>query len=193
MKFVVLFAAYLLGSIPFSYLVTRLKTGKDIRDIGSGNVGATNVLRTTGKLPALLALILDVGKGAASVILASRITGDSAMGPPAGFFAMLGHAYPVFLNFRGGKSVATGAGAYGLLCPFAIGGCLIVFGIMLSICRIVGLSSIIAAASFPLSAWLLGSSKPVILWGGLSAGLIIFRHQENIRELFEPQRDKKDE
>ena len=105
-------AAYFIGAIPFSYLITRWKTGGDIRNLGSRNVGATNVLRTSGKLPGLVALILDVGKGITAVYLGGALGGNEIWGAVGGFFAVVGHSFPVFLNFRGGKSVATGGGAF---------------------------------------------------------------------------------
>src|SRR5512146_1155348 len=116
----ILLTFYLVGSIPFSYIVTRLKTGKDIRDMGSGNVGATNVMRTSGKKAGLLALFLDVAKGAVAVGICFLLGASQRTAALAGLAAMIGHSYPIFLHFRGGKSVATGAGAFLLLAPFAL-------------------------------------------------------------------------
>lgn len=175
--------SYLLGSVPFAYLIARLKTGKDIRQMGSGNVGATNVLRTTGKAAGLAALILDTGKGAAVVWLGTRLTGQPVWGAIAAFAAMVGHSFPVFLGFRGGKSVATGAGAFLVLSPFAMLCSIGVFILTVAAVRIVALGSILATACFPLFAWLLGTEKPVVLWGALSALLIVVRHQANIRRM----------
>src|SRR3989442_772692 len=104
MNAVWMFLSYLIGSIPFSFLITRIMTGQDIRKMGSGNVGATNVARTTGKVPGILALLLDVGKGAACVFLVRACTQSLFWAAGAGFFAMLGHSFPIFLKFRGGKS-----------------------------------------------------------------------------------------
>lgn len=175
--------SYLLGSVPFAYLITRLKTGKDIRQMGSGNVGATNVLRTTGKAAGLAALILDTGKGAAVVWLGTRLTGQPVWGAIAAFAAMVGHSFPVFLGFRGGKSVATGAGAFLVLSPFAMLCSIGVFILTVAAVRIVALGSILATACFPLFAWLFGTEKPVVLWGALSALLIVVRHHANIRRM----------
>ncbi|MCI0445050.1 glycerol-3-phosphate 1-O-acyltransferase PlsY [bacterium] len=181
--FVIPLAAYFIGAIPFSYLITRWKTGGDIRNMGSGNVGATNVLRTTGKLPAMSALILDVGKGVAAVYLGRALGGNEIWGAVGGFFAVVGHSFPVFLNFRGGKSVATGVGAFLVLCPLGIISAIAVFIVMLLIFRIVSLGSITASASFPLFAWLYGAEIGIVVWGAISALWIIFRHSENVVRL----------
>ena len=174
---------YLVGSIPFSYIVTRLKTGKDIRDMGSGNVGATNVLRTTGKGAGLLALILDVAKGAVAVGISYLAGGNERTAAIAGFAAMIGHSYPVFLRFRGGKSVATGAGAFLLLAPLAILSSIGVFAAVVAIFRIVSLGSVLAAAAFPLFTWLYGARRGVVICGALAAALILYRHRSNIVRL----------
>lgn len=181
--FVIPLAAYFIGAIPFSYLITRWKTGGDIRNMGSGNVGATNVLRTSGKLTALSALILDVGKGVAAVYLGRALGGNEIWGAVGGFFAVVGHSFPVFLNFRGGKSVATGGGAFLVLCPLGIISAIAVFILMLLIFRIVSLGSITASASFPLFAWLYGAEKGIVVWGAISALWIILRHSENVVRL----------
>lgn len=179
----VLLASYLLGSIPFSFLITRLVIGKDIRQLGSGNVGATNVLRTTGKLPGIFALIMDVLKGVCAVFLGRAILGSDSWAALAGFAAVVGHSYPLFLGFRGGKSVATGGGAFLVLLPLGILSSIGVFIAMVLTSRIVSLSSIIASASFPLFAWLFGASRGVVIGGALSAAFIIFRHKPNIERL----------
>jgi len=177
--------SYLIGSIPFSYLIALLATGKDLRAMGSGNVGATNVMRTTGRIPGIAALLLDVLKGAGCVWLAHALGGDSTTMAVSGFMAMLGHSFPLFLGFRGGKSVATGGGAFGALVPLAMLSSIGVFGLMLLLFRIVSLSSVVAAASFPLFAWLYGAEKGIVLWGAISATLIIVRHHANIIRLFQ--------
>ncbi len=185
MQALVFLAAYFLGAIPFPYLLARLKTGRDIREMGSGNVGATNVMRTSGKALGLLTLILDTAKGSVAVLGAQAILQQEVYGAVAGFCAMLGHAYPVFLNFRGGKSVATGGGSFLVLSPFGILTSIAVFVVMVKISRIVSMSSIIASALFPLFAWFYGAGTGVVLWGGLSAALIVFRHKTNIQRLME--------
>jgi glycerol-3-phosphate acyltransferase PlsY len=174
---------YILGAIPFSYAITRWKTGGDIREMGSRNVGATNVLRTSGKVAGLAALVLDVLKGIIAVVIGKLIGGTEFWGACAGFCSIVGHSFPVFLRFRGGRSVATGAGSFLVLCPFGILSAIGVFIIMLYSFRIVSLSSIVASASFPVFAWIYGESKGVILWGAISAGWIILRHWENLVRL----------
>ena len=181
--FLVLTSAYLLGSIPFAYLFAKRKTGRDIRMMGSGNVGATNVLRTAGKTLGVITLILDVSKGAVAVLAGRFFLQDNIYGAIAGFFAMLGHAFPVFLGFRGGKSVATGAGAFLILSPFGILTSIALFGILILLIRIVSLSSIIAAGMFPFFAWLYGANPGLIFWSAICAGLIILRHKPNIERL----------
>lgn len=183
--FTIILASYLVGSIPFSYLVTRTMTGKDIRQLGSKNVGATNVMRTTGRLPGLIALVLDVLKGTASVLTARYFFPLSPALPAlAGFMAMVGHSFPLFLRFKGGKSVATGAGAFFALSPYGILSSIGVFAIMLFGFRFVSVASMIASATFPLFAWFYGSSKQVVILGALSAGLIVLRHRINLIRLF---------
>ena len=183
MKYFFLIAFYLIGSIPFSYLIALLFTGKDIRKMGSGNVGATNVFRTTSPLPALLALLFDFLKGAFCVWLASRYFGDTGSMAFAGLLAMIGHSFSVFLRFRGGKSVATGAGSFLLIAPLAILCTLLVFALILGIFRIISLGSVIAAIVFPLFVWIFGARDGVLLCGSLAAALILFRHKSNIARL----------
>jgi len=179
----VFLGAYLLGAIPFPYLLAKMKTGRDIRDMGSGNVGATNVMRTSGKLLGILTLILDVAKGATAVFAGQYFLRSEISGAVAGFFAMMGHAYPVFLGFRGGKSVATGAGAFLILSPLGILTSIGLFAILILFIRIVSLSSILAAAMFPVFAWMYGSNPWLVFWGAICAALIIFRHKPNIGRL----------
>lgn len=175
--------SYLLGSVPFSYVITRLQTGKDLRNMGSGNVGATNVMRTTGKAAGIAALVLDSGKGAVAVALTQWWTGNQALAAASGFAASTGHSFPLFLGFRGGKSVATGAGAFLALSTPAILCSIGLFLIALPLFRIVSLASIIGSASFPFFAWLFGASRGIILWGAATALLIIVRHHANLKRL----------
>ena len=177
--------AYLLGAIPFGFLLVKWKTGGDIRSSGSGNIGATNVLRTTGRAAGIITLLLDIGKGALSVWLADRITGGNIHWMSAAALAvMLGHAYPVFLKFRGGKAVATFVGAFLYLTPLALAAALLVFAGMVAWTRHVSLGSIVAAASFPLAVWLLLHPPLSVVLAAVAAGaLIIFRHKANIVRL----------
>jgi glycerol-3-phosphate acyltransferase PlsY len=185
MIFVVFIGAYLLGSIPFPYLLAKLKTGQDIREMGSGNVGATNVMRTAGKTVGLITLVLDIAKGATAVLLGRYLLDQAAGAAAAGFFAVLGHAYPIFLGFRGGKSVATGGGAFLMLSPFGILSSIALFILALATVRIVSVSSILASGMFPLFAWLFGAERSVVIWGAICASLIIFRHRPNIQRLID--------
>lgn len=188
----VLLLSYLIGSIPFAYLVTRWKTGEDIRNLGSKNAGATNVARTMGKIPGLLVLILDFAKGVIAVMLAQRWTGSEAWGAAAGFCAMLGHSFPVFLHFRGGKSVATGGGAFIILAPLAMLTSILIFILTVSFVRVVAIGSVIAAACFPLFAWIYGGTPGVVAYGGLSALLIIVRHKQDLIQGFKDLERKRE-
>ncbi|MCB1033265.1 MAG: glycerol-3-phosphate 1-O-acyltransferase PlsY [Acidobacteria bacterium] len=182
-------ASYLLGGIPFSYLIVRWRLGEDVRKLGSGNAGATNVLRTTGVGAGLATLILDVLKGSAAVAAGILTSAPSAVVAVCGLAAVMGHVFPVYLRFRGGKGVATAAGALGLLSPFPMLVALGVFVIVVIPTRFVALASISAAASYPLAlagasalgwissdGWLLGSTAAI-------AALIIYKHRDNIRRL----------
>lgn len=190
MNVLIFLIAYVLGSIPFPYLLAKFKTGRDIREMGSGNVGATNVIRSAGKAAGLITLFLDVAKGAAAVLLGQHFGEGATAGPIAGFFAMLGHAYPAFLGFRGGKSVATGAGAFLVLCAPAIATSIVLFIILVYTVRIVSISSMIASSLFPLFAWLYGTNNETVIWGSICAGLIVFRHRPNIVRLIRGEEKK---
>lgn len=179
----ILLTFYLVGSIPFSYIVTRLKTGKDIRHMGSGNVGATNVMRTSGKKAGLLALSLDLAKGAIAVGICLLLGAAQRTAAMAGLAAMIGHSYPVFLHFRGGKSVATGAGAFLILSPLAVLSAVGVFAVAVAFVRIVSLGSLLASLSFPVFLWVYGGSSGIIWCGALAACLILYRHRSNIVRL----------
>jgi acyl phosphate:glycerol-3-phosphate acyltransferase len=186
MKYVVFPICYLIGAIPFSYLIARFVTGKDIRELGSGNVGATNVIRTTGRAAGLFALLLDFFKGSLCVCIARYfLLGNETYMALAGFLAMLGHSYPVFLRFRGGKSVATGAGAFIVLSSNALLCSLAVFAAVVLLFRIISLGSIFGSASFPIFAWLFGAPAGVLLWGSAAAALIVLRHKSNVVRLLQ--------
>ncbi len=180
-----LLAAYIIGGIPFGYLLVKWKTGADVRSSGSGNIGATNVLRTTGRAAGIATLLLDVGKGYLAVWLAGWYTHQSPTWMSAAAVAvMLGHAYPVFLRFRGGKAVASFLGAFLYLTPLPVLAILVVFLIILAWTRQISMGSIIAAVTFPLAVWLiLQPAIAVVLASILAAALIIYRHSSNIRRL----------
>ena len=171
---------YLLGSIPFGLLLTRIAGKGDIRDIGSGNIGATNVLRTGSKGLAAATLVLDAVKGAAAVLIAQRLWPDAVNFAAAG--ALIGHLYPVWLRFKGGKGVAT---MLGILVPLAWPAAFVyafVWVSLLVVLRISSLAGMIAAASAPVTAAFLGGASlfPMLLGFAL---LVIWKHRENIRRL----------
>src|SRR5579863_237358 len=171
---------YLLGSIPFGYLLVWKFRGPDVRKTGSGNIGATNVARTSPVLGAAT-LLLDTLKGGAAVVLVSRsFPGLSSLAFVAALAAVAGHIFPVWLGFRGGKGVATGLGSFLLLTPKAIVLALAIFVALAAAFRLVALASIVATASLPALALLLGESgKPVLLMAAASL-LIISKHHQNI-------------
>jgi glycerol-3-phosphate acyltransferase PlsY len=189
-------ASYLLGSIPFGVLFTRLFGGGDVRKVGSGNIGATNVARAAGPVAAMLTLLCDFAKGAVPVWLAGRITNESAtLMMIAALAALLGHCFPIWLRFRGGKGVATAAGAFLVLCPPALLGSVILFLIVLFFWRYVSLASISAAAAMPLLIYLLWAphhAPPLIVtFGALAAAvIIIFKHDANIQRLVQGEEPK---
>ena len=190
-----LLAAYLLGSIPFGYLIVRLAGGGDIRFRGSGNIGATNVARVSGMLPGLATLI-DGAKGYFAVWLAGRVShGNPRWMTLAALLTILGHTFPVWLRFQGGRGVATGAGVFLPICWQAVVGAIVVWILVLVFWRYVSLASISAAASLPLLVYLLyapGHAPPYAVSGGASFAMlvIIVRHRANIIRLLrgtEPQ------
>jgi glycerol-3-phosphate acyltransferase PlsY len=181
----ILLGAYLLGGIPFGYLLVRMKTGRDVRAMGSGNIGATNVLRTTSRTLGVITLLLDIAKGYLAVWVAGRLTGGSPVWMSAAALAvMAGHAFPVFLKFRGGKAVASFVGAFLCLTPLAL---VVAVGILVAVAawkRYISLGSIIAAAALPLAAWLVSrAAPPVVAAAAVAGAFIIWRHKENIARL----------
>jgi glycerol-3-phosphate acyltransferase PlsY len=185
--------AYLLGSIPTGYLLVRLFRHQDIRSTGSGNIGATNVLRSGGKGLAAATFLIDMLKGSAAVWLGALAAALLAPALPqrdaqalAALFAVLGHMFPVWLHFRGGKGVATGFGVFLVAAPWAALAAIAVFFVVLALTRYVSLASILAAASFPLFAWFLvaGSRTPFFIAVQCAVALlIIVKHRQNIRRL----------
>ncbi|MET0552779.1 MAG: glycerol-3-phosphate 1-O-acyltransferase PlsY [Vicinamibacteria bacterium] len=178
----VLLASYLLGSIPFSYLVARLR-GVDVRTVGSGNVGATNVMRSAGKAAGIAAFLLDAAKGAVAALLARKFAPGLAAPPLAAVSAIVGHMYPVWLGFRGGKGVATGAGAFLPLAPLATAAGLAAFALAAALSRHVSVGSMTGAIVLAASAAALGAPWPVWLAAAAMAALIVWKHRENIRRL----------
>ena len=201
--------SYLLGSIPFGYILVRLFLKTDVRTLGSGNIGATNVGRTGHKGLAIATLLLDAGKGSLAVWHAqyaahqhlvtshsfpANATSDSIwpfmMAATAAMFAVLGHVFPIWLKFKGGKGVATAVGAFALLAPMAVLIALAVFLITVAISRYVSLGSILGCVAFPVAVYFLsgnryGSATPHIIGViCLTSALVILKHHQNIRRLF---------
>ena len=191
-------ASYLLGSIPFGYLLVRIFRGEDVRRSGSGNIGATNVSRKSPTLGGLT-LLLDAAKGFFAVQLASSFSpfasGDlrvERIMAASALFAIMGHMFPLWLRFRGGKGVATALGAFLRFSPMAVGVAIIIFLMVVIVSRRISLGSIVTAVLFPVSVWILDRSRDpwVIAFIAASAALIIARHYQNIRRLLsgaEPQ------
>jgi acyl phosphate:glycerol-3-phosphate acyltransferase len=186
--------SYLLGSIPFGYLLVRIFRGQDVRQTGSGNIGATNVARTGSKGLAIATLILDGLKGYTAVALVFWLAARGLMDPNqayalaamAGLCAIVGHMFPIWLRFKGGKGVATALGAFTALAPRAILVALVVFVVAVALTRYVSLGSILGAAVFPFAAWWLSPfthTKGVMVFIFAASLLIIIRHKDNIRRL----------
>ena len=188
---------YLLGSFPSGYLAGRWCAGVDIRQLGSGSTGATNVLRQVGKGPALVVFLLDVFKGSAAVILARALLGAGAYGwlVAAGLAALAGHIWPIWLGGKGGKAVATGFGMLLGLVPAVGMACLGVFLTSLALSRIVSISSVLAAAALPLLMAGAGAPGAYLGLGVVAAVMVIWRHRSNLSRLLkgeEPRLGQKD-
>lgn len=182
LKYLIPLIGYLLGSVPFGYVLVKLTQGADIRAVGSGNIGATNVFRRS-RWSGTLTLILDGGKGYLAVVIASLLGGDRNWQGIAAVSAILGHVFTVFLRFKGGKGVATGCGAYLAVSPLSVGTTLVVFALTVGITRYISLASIVATGLFPLWAFLYHEPVYVILWAVIGAAVIIAKHHQNIRRL----------
>jgi glycerol-3-phosphate acyltransferase PlsY len=169
---------YLAGSVPFAYLLAR-RRGIDVRVAGSGNVGAANVLRTTGPWRGVIVMGLDVAKGMAAVAIAHLFAGGTALIALTGAAAIVGHIYPVWLRFHGGKGVAVAAGVFTMLSPAAVATAATLFLAIAWFTRYVSLASMAATVALPPAAWILGSPLPVVLAATGSALLILFRHRTN--------------
>lgn len=181
----VLVLAYLLGSIPFGYLLVKLKTGRDVRAVGSGNIGATNVFRTTGRGIGVLTLLLDALKAFAAVWIAGWATQGSELWTSAAAVAvLLGHVFPIFLRFKGGKAVASFTGAFLYLTPAAVAAVFVVFVLAVWKTRFISMGSVLGAITFPLAVWMIVRPHwPVEAAAVIAACLILWRHQGNIERL----------
>ena len=190
MGFFSLILGYLLGSIPSGWLAGRWLKGIDLRELGSGSTGATNVLRQVGKGPALVVFLIDVGKGAAAVLLARAFGQSDWIQVLAGLTALAGHIWPVWLNFKGGKAVATGFGMFlGLAWPVGLAS-FGVFLLTLAIFRIVSLSSVLAAVSLPLLMIRFSGVGSYIVIALVAMGLVLWRHRSNLSRILEGSEPK---
>ena len=181
---VMLIGAYLLGSIPFAYLFVRAAGRGDVRRIGSGNVGATNAMRAVGWKLALAVALLDIGKGVLAVTLMRQLTANPAWAAAAAVMAVVGHCFPVWLGFKGGKGVATAAGAFGSIALLPVLSVAAVWILLLALTRVVSLSSVVAAASFPIFLHFLAGPPPAVVTCAVAAVLvIIWRHRDNMARL----------
>jgi glycerol-3-phosphate acyltransferase PlsY len=173
---------YLIGSIPFALLMAR-RLGADLRLIGSGNLGASNVLRSSGVKAGLLVALLDVSKGALSVILATRWGGAGAAPALAGFAAIIGHIYPIWLRFRGGKGVATACGVFSVLTPAALPATLAIFVVTVGATKYISLGSVLASMALPPLAYATGSPPAAVAAALAATAIIVFRHRSNLARL----------
>ncbi|HEY4422594.1 MAG TPA: glycerol-3-phosphate 1-O-acyltransferase PlsY [Pyrinomonadaceae bacterium] len=182
-KIILVVVAYLLGSIPFGYLIVRGKSGADIRETGSGGTGATNVSRRAGKAAGVLTLLLDAAKGCVAVLIARAVSGEDWVIAAAAIAALVGHIFPVWLGFRGGKGVATGVGIFLVLAPIALLCAGVVFVAIVVLTRYVSLGSLTAAVLIPVLVWVLSDSQPLLVAAVVGAALIVFAHRGNIQRL----------
>jgi len=179
----ILILSYLLGSIPNGLIFGKLIWKKDLRKIGSGNIGATNAWRNLGKPAGLLIFALDFFKGALSVLLAEKLSGEPVIMIFAGLCAILGHSFSLFLKFHGGKGVATGLGVIAMLMPKITAIVFIIWLAIVFVTRYVSLGSIVASVCVPLLAIFFGEPTEFILFGAVAAVFITLRHKENISRL----------
>jgi glycerol-3-phosphate acyltransferase PlsY len=174
--------AYLLGSVPSGYVLGKL-AGTDVRGVGSGNIGATNVARALGMLPGALTLVADAAKGYLPVFLALHLGVSQAVVASAAIAAFLGHLYPLFLKFQGGKGVATAFGALLAVAPLAALVLVLVFAGVVFVCRIVSLGAIATAIAAPIMLWLFYQPPVIVAVGFFMGAMVILRHHDNIRRL----------
>lgn len=179
---VIVLVGFAIGSLPFGYLVAR-RRGVDLRRSGSGNVGATNAYRTVGLAIAIAVMVFDVAKGAGAVLVATRLGGGSATPAAAGVAAILGHVYPPWLGFRGGKGVATATGVFAMLAPWAVLVAAGAFVVTVWMTRYVSLGSVVACAAVASTTVLFDAPVPVVVAGIVAAAVIVGRHRANLGRL----------
>ena len=183
MNAAVILAAYLIGSIPFALILAR-RWGADLRQVGSGNLGATNVMRASGVSAGMLVAALDIAKGAASVWLATRVGDGGELPAAAGLAAIVGHIYPIWIRFRGGKGVATACGVFSMLTPPAVPPALAMFAAVVWLTKYISLGSVVATIALPPIAYALGSPAPAVIAAAAAAAIIVFRHRSNVIRLW---------
>ena len=180
----IIIAGYLIGSIPFALLLARKWGTSDLRAIGSGNLGAANVMRASGVTAGILVAVLDLAKGAATVALAQRFSPDDAAAPAlAGFAAIIGHIYPVWLRFKGGKGVATACGVFSVLTPAVVPPVLAIFLAAVALTKYISLGSLLATLALPPIAYLVGSPSAAVFAAIAASAIIVFRHRSNLARL----------
>jgi len=177
--------AYILGAVPFGFLLVKFTKGTDVREEGSGNIGATNVFRTTSRGLGLVTLLLDAAKGFIAVWIASQLTdGAPSWTSLAALAVMAGHAYPVFLGFKGGKAVASFTGAFAYLTPIPLAAVAVLFVVAVAMTRHISAGSILSAAAFPFGVWMiLHPPFQITAAAFLASAFVIYRHQSNIERL----------
>lgn len=179
----IVLAGYLIGSIPFALLLAR-RWGSDLRTVGSGNLGAANVMRSSGIIAGVLVAVLDMAKGAASVWLAARVSDGAELPAAAGLAAMVGHIYPLWLRFRGGKGVAAACGVFSMLTPAAVPPVLALFAAVVWLTKYISLASLVAAIALPPVAYAFGAPAPAVIAAAAAATIIVFRHRSNVLRLW---------
>ena len=183
MTTLVVLLAYAIGSVPFALLLARQWGTGDLRRIGSGNLGAANVLRASGATAGFLVAALDIAKGALSVALARHLSDQAGAPAAAGLAAIVGHVYPIWLRFRGGKGVATACGVFSVLTPSATVSALTIFALTVWLTKYISLASVLALLALPPIAYWAGSPGPAIVCACVASALIVFRHRSNLARL----------
>ena len=187
----VLIVIYLIAAVPTGIVLARVMGYEDVRDKGSGNIGATNVYRVAGKLAGVLTLAGDILKGFLPLLACKTwLAPSSAQLGIACAMAIVGHCYPVYLKFRGGKGIATALGIFLVMSPIAVLGAAIVFGITVATTRFISLGSVLAAMSAPLFVLMLNQPQPIFLATLFIAALIVWRHRSNIKRLMDGSEDR---
>ena len=179
----IVLSAYAIGSVPFALLVARYSGTTDLRRVGSGNLGAANVLRASGVKAGVLVAPFDISKGMVSVAIARYVSDQPAAPAAAGLAAIVGHVYPVWIRFRGGKGVATACGVFSMLAPIAIGPALSIFALTVWLTKYVSLGSVLASLALPPIAYIAGTPAPAVVAAWAAAALIVFRHRTNLVRL----------